>query len=88
MSEVQGAPMEPSPTVAAARVAGILTELIEEEGILVFLHVLCGAGLVQEEGVYTFDVVHLHLCALGTGGTQLVSARGHGSDPPTPSFLL
>lgn len=28
---------------------GTLTELVEEEGILVLLHVLRGAGLVQEE---------------------------------------
>lgn len=39
-------------------------ELIEEEGILVLLHVLCGAGFIQEEGVYTLNVIDLHLGAL------------------------
>lgn len=62
----------------------ILTELIEEEGVLVLLHVLCGAGFIQEEGVYSLNVIDLHLGALRAGGTQLRSAGGH----PTPSFFL
>lgn len=43
---------------------GFTFELIEEEGVLVFLHVLRGARLVQEERVDPLDVVHLHLGAL------------------------
>ena len=76
------APAQPSPTALAARVT--LTELIEEEGILVLLHVLCGAGFIQEEGVYTLNVIDLHLGALRAGGTQIRAAEGH----PTPSFFL
>lgn len=41
-----------------------LTELIEEEGVLVLLHVLRGARLIQKERVDPFDVVNLHFCAL------------------------
>lgn len=44
--------------------AGTLTELIEEECILVLLHVLCGPGLVQEERIDPLDVIYLYLCAL------------------------
>lgn len=43
---------------------GTLTELIEEEGVLVLLHVLGGAGLIQKERVDPLDVVYLHLRAL------------------------
>lgn len=46
---------------------GALTELIEEEGILVLLHILRGARLIQKERVDPLDVVYLHLCALRTG---------------------
>lgn len=41
-----------------------LTRLIEQEGILILLHVLGGSGLIQEQRVHPPNVLHLHFCAL------------------------
>lgn len=41
-----------------------LTCFIEEEGVLVLLHVLRGACLVQEERIDAFNVLHLDLGTL------------------------
>lgn len=41
-----------------------LTCFIKEEGILILLHVLRGSGLIQEQRVNPFDVLHLNLCPL------------------------
>lgn len=59
-----------------------LTELVEEEGVLVLLHVLRGAGLIQEERVDSLDVVYLHLRALeGDRETSVVPLPREGSGP-------
>lgn len=80
----QAGPGLPPPSPGQAR-WGTLTELIEEEGVLVFLHVLRGARLVQEERVDPLDVVHLHLGAL-TGDTrpQGGPTQEPGHVPPRP----
>lgn len=41
-----------------------LTCFIKEEGILIFLHVLRGSGLVQEQRVNPFNVLYLNFCPL------------------------
>lgn len=41
-----------------------LTCFIEEEGILILLHVLRGSGLIQEQRVNPFNVLHLNFCPL------------------------
>ena len=69
-------------SLSGAGTIGILTELVEEEGILVFLHVLRGARLVQEERVDPFDVVHLHLGAL------MGDMRPQGGPTQRPGHVL
>ena len=41
-----------------------LTRFIEEEGILVLLHVLRRSRLIQEQRVNSLDILHLNLCPL------------------------
>lgn len=41
-----------------------LTCFIEEEGILILLHVLRRSGLVQEQRINPFNVLHLNFCPL------------------------
>lgn len=41
-----------------------LTCFIKEEGILILLHVLRGSGLIQEQRVNPFDVLHLNFRTL------------------------
>lgn len=41
-----------------------LTCFIEEKRILILLHVLRGSGLIQEQRVNPFDVLHLNFCPL------------------------
>lgn len=41
-----------------------LTCFIKEERILILLQVLRGPGLIQEQRIRTFDVLHLNLCPL------------------------
>ena len=41
-----------------------LTCFVKEEGILILLHVLRRSGLIQEQRVNPFDVLHLDFCPL------------------------
>lgn len=50
-----------------------LTRFIKEEGILILLHVLRGSGLIQEQRVNPFDVLHLNFCPLKNENTQMTS---------------
>lgn len=58
-----------------------LTCFIEEEGILILLHVLGGSSLVQEQRINTFNILHLHLCPLKkTKHTGEVNTEVKGDD--------